>query len=386
MRLRLAFALAALFFFAIPVALRMAGVTARPFENRRLGEAPSLSQGFDAFPQATRFFVDRLPLREQAVRANTWISRSIFATTPKYGRSQTARSDGALPFGAPKAEPGKSAAGRATKPPPGQRPLEGRDGWIFLDGELLRACERFIRYDKAVDRWVSMVRTIRRSGRRVVLVVPPDKSTIYPEFVGAKNPAADCMTEKRAAAWRAMESTGSRYVVPLRRPMLARKRTGSEILYKPKDTHWNGVGAEVFIRETLRALDAGVQVADGEFRPALEVDEGDLTGLLGAPEKETTPSRKLVRVAGAPVVPGRTLFVNDSFGITAIKNLRPYFKTLDNYLWYGSNAREMVKRIAAADTVVLECTEREINFRASDQGFVTPAFLAALERGLAPVR
>jgi hypothetical protein len=81
-RLRLAFALAALFFFATPVALRMAGVTARPFENRRLADAPRVSQGFDAFPQATRFFVDRLPLREQAVRADTWISRSIFATTP----------------------------------------------------------------------------------------------------------------------------------------------------------------------------------------------------------------------------------------------------------------------------------------------------------------
>jgi hypothetical protein len=183
-----------------------------------------------------------------------------------------------------------------------------------------------------------------------------------------------------------MESTDSPYVVPLRRPMLARKRTGSELLYKRKDTHWNGAGAEIFIRETLRALDAGVQIAKGEFRPTKEVYAGDLTGLLGAPEKDTSPSRKLVRAPGATVVRGRTLFLYDSFGIAAIDNLRPYFEKLDAYLWVGSNPAEMMNRIAAARTVVLESVEREMNWRASDAGYVTPAFLTALEQRLPPVR
>ena len=327
-----------------------------------------------------------MPLREQAVRANTWISRSIFATTPTYARRQADTSSGALPFGAPTPAPAKAAGGTSTQPPPGQRAIEGRDGWIFLDGELLRACARFIPYTTAMDRWVSMVRTIRRSGRRVVLVIPPDKSTIYPEKVGPKNPAADCMVEKRAEAWRAMESTGSPYVVPLRRPILARKRARSELLYKRKDTHWNGAGAEIFIRETLRALDAGVQVAPGEFRPVQEVYQGDLTGLLGAPEKDTTPSRKLVRAPGAPVVPGRTLFLYDSFGIAAIDHLRPYFANLDPYLWVGSTAEERIARIKAADTVVLESVEREMDWRASDQGYLTPPFLSALKQRLGVAR
>ena len=247
-------------------------------------------------------------------------------------------------------------AARATQPPPGQRAIEGRDGWIFLDGELLRACARFIPYATAMNRWVSMVNTIRRSGRRVVLVIPPDKSTIYPEKIGGKNPAADCMAEKRAEAWRAMESTGNRDVVPLRRPILARKRAGSELLYKRKDTHWNGAGAEIFIRETLRALNAGVQVGPGEFRPVKEVYQGDLTGLLGAPreghhaEPQARPSPRRA------VVRGRTLFLYDSFGIAAIDNLRPYFETLDPYHWDGPPDCAATRRPVGA--VVRDVRER----------------------------
>ncbi len=67
----LAFALLAIAFFAAPVALRAVGVHANAFENRRLAEAPKLSQGWEVFQQATRFLTDRMPLREQAVRANT---------------------------------------------------------------------------------------------------------------------------------------------------------------------------------------------------------------------------------------------------------------------------------------------------------------------------
>jgi alginate O-acetyltransferase complex protein AlgJ len=388
MRLRLAVTIAALLFFSAPIALRAVGVTARPFENRRLADFPRLTQGFDAFPQAGRFFVDRLPLREQAVRLNTWVSRSIFATTPNYARSASESSRTTLPFGAPAAKPGVAGgvadddAGPGALPPAGQRALEGRHGWLFLDGELMRACQRFIPYPKAMARWVAMIEVIRRSGRRAVLVIPADKSTIYPEFIGDKNPSADCMVQKRAAAWRAMESTDNRFVVPLRRPLLEHKAASSELLYRRKDTHWNGAGAAVAVRETLRALGTDVQVRDGEMKPSKEVYQGDLTGLLGAPEKDTTPGRTIMRADGAPLIPGRTLFIYDSFGVGMLGLLGPYFERLSTYLWFGSTRRGMLERIAAADMVILESAERDMTFKASDQGFVTPRFLAALRKRL----
>lgn len=384
MRLRLAVTLLALLFFVAPIGLRAVGFTARPFENRRLADPPKLSQGFDVFPQAGRFFVDRMPLREQAVRLNTWVSRKIFASTPNYARNGGSQTT--LPFGAPKAKPAGGAAADTTQPgglpPVGQRAIEGRRGWLFLDGELMRACQRFIPYPQAMDRWVAMVDAIRRSGRRALLVIPPDKSTIYPEFIGSKNPSADCMVKKRASAWHAMESTGNASVVPLRRPLLERKAASSELLYKRKDTHWNGAGASIAVRETMKALGGDAQVRDGEFRRTKETYQGDLSGLLGVAEKDTTPNRKLVRAAGAPVFPGRTLFIYDSFGVGMIDMLRPYLAKLDGYLWFDSTQSGMLDRIEAADTVILESAERDMTFKASDQGYLTPAFLSALRQRL----
>ena len=62
--IRVAFAVLAIGFFAAPIILRGVGVTATAFENRRLADAPQLSQGWDGFQQTSRFLTDRLPLRE----------------------------------------------------------------------------------------------------------------------------------------------------------------------------------------------------------------------------------------------------------------------------------------------------------------------------------
>ena len=110
--MRRVFAVLALLFFCLPVGLRAVGITVRPFENRELAGAPKLSDGWNAFDQGTRFFVDRLPLREQAVRANTWISLHVWDTLPDYARARNGKDD-ALPFGAPQAKAPPSAGGDA---------------------------------------------------------------------------------------------------------------------------------------------------------------------------------------------------------------------------------------------------------------------------------
>jgi hypothetical protein len=52
--------------------------------------------------------------------------------------------------------------------------------------------------------------------------------------------------------------------------------------------------------------------------------------------------------------------------------------------WYNTPPATIIAAVRDADTVVLETVEREVNYRASDLGLVTPAFLADLERALAP--
>src|SRR4051794_35586633 len=100
MSVRTAIAAAALVFFFGPIGLRVAGVTARPFENRPLATFPKVSQGWKALGQGKRFFVDRMPLREQAVHADAWISTHVFDTQPAAGRAGAGDSAG-LPFKQP---------------------------------------------------------------------------------------------------------------------------------------------------------------------------------------------------------------------------------------------------------------------------------------------
>ena len=81
-----------------------------------------------------------LPLRQQAVRANTWVQRHIFGTTPRYGQSSLGglAADQALPFGQPQQDTHSTGVGRAGQA--GSRVLVGRDGWLFLHQDFDMAC------------------------------------------------------------------------------------------------------------------------------------------------------------------------------------------------------------------------------------------------------
>src|SRR5687767_10312119 len=166
------FAAIAVVFFATPLALLIVGVRADEFENRRLASAPGLDNGWDFFDETTAWLTDHMPLREQAVRANTRISLDIFDTTPLYGT--VAHETTGIPAGEPSAtgEP----AGEAPSPPPAtaSQVLRGEDGWFYLQGEVDRACAPFLPFADALARWRELVEVVRASGRRAVLMIAPD--------------------------------------------------------------------------------------------------------------------------------------------------------------------------------------------------------------------
>ena len=66
-----------LVFLFTPAAAYVSGVRATEIENRRLTEFPSLSAGWEFFPQLSAWATDHLPLRDRAVAANTSLSESV---------------------------------------------------------------------------------------------------------------------------------------------------------------------------------------------------------------------------------------------------------------------------------------------------------------------
>jgi alginate O-acetyltransferase complex protein AlgJ len=398
---RLLFAVIALAFFGTPIALQAVGVRAPAFENRRLAAAPSLADGWTFFDEATRFLIDRMPLRYQAVHANTWIDLHVFHTSPIYSRGGLGgvANDQALPFTSRPdqdkaslisgASAGKAKSRAAQPPTTADQVVLGRDGWLFLQGVFNRACFPFIGFRQAASRWESLLRVIRASGRRAELLVAPDKSTIYSEYVAPTTSDLGCSRPGTTALWKVIESPMAvrAGIIGLRKSLLRAKHTASALLYYRTDSHWNTAGSLTLVEAALPALSRTVRVLPSEIvDPGPVRYSGDLLGLLGESGNEIAPTRRIQRLPGAPVVSGATVLIGDSYADAAWGELAPYFASLRRLYWVNNTTQQLVDGITSSRNVVLETVEREFDYRASDVAYITPAFIARVRKALAALR
>jgi hypothetical protein len=242
---------------------------------------------------------------------------------------------------------------------------------MYLQVVFDRACAPFVPFSQAVARWEALLAAIKSSGRPVELLVAPDKSTIYPEYVAPSIPHYACSWPGTAALWRAIESPAAvkAGVVGLRRPLLAEKRATGQPLYLRTDTHWNNIGSLALIEAALPAL-GDVRVLGSEIVTKRPVRwAGDLDALLGASEVERAPVRVIRRAPGAPVVPGRTVLIGDSYADVSIKQIRPYFASLRMLTWDDSTPGQIADAVAGA--------------RTSADGVITPQLIARVRAALA---
>jgi alginate O-acetyltransferase complex protein AlgJ len=399
--IRVAVAVLAAAFFVTPLVLRAAGTRVRSFENRRLEPAPKLADGWNVFDVATRYLIDRMPLRDQAVHANTWIDENVFGTTPVYGQNGLGgvQSDQALPFSGRPAQdraalntnttpttPSKPGRGTAAPPATATQVTAGTDGWFFLEGALQRACAPFTPFTAATREWERLIQVIRASGRRVELIVTPDKSTIYPEYLPPSTPDLACGKLGTAALWRLIESAGARLagIVGLREGLLAAKHASPTLLYFKTDSHWNSLGALTMTESVLPPLSSTVRVSPSEIVNTGNVHlGGDLLGLLGQSGGEIAPTRGIRRAPGSPTIAAATLVLGDSYDDAAVPEMTPYFQHLTSLNWNGSTPQQQAKAIAAAHDVILQTVEREFDYRATGFGFASPAFVKLVQRTLA---
>lgn len=371
-KLRLAFAVLAIVFFATPIAARVVGITAESFENRPFATAPKLSQGWDAFAQTTQFLTDRMPLRKQAVEANTRIWTDLFDTTPRYGGPTTPGQDGPLPAGE------AAEAAEAAPPDTAAQVLRGRDGWLFVHAEMHAACAPPIPAFEALSRWQALIGAIRSSGREGLMVVAPDKGSVYPEYV-EEFPGRECSDDGRRRFWSLLEGAERPdRLISLRDDLVGLKRDVGDDLYARKDSHWTTLGSLTLVGAVLDGIGhPGVGLRPSEIvDPGRGEYTGDLTNLLGVGEKDTQAQRGIERDPAAKRIPGRTLMIADSFGEAPSPQLAPYFEDFREVLWAATPA-ELAREIRAADRVLLETVEREVTHRAVE---IVPAVTRQLQR------
>ncbi|MFQ5466131.1 MAG: hypothetical protein ACE5EI_09405 [Thermodesulfobacteriota bacterium] len=202
----------------------LAGVKTDTRENRKKAEAPPVSMRnmLDSrfYSELGGFLDDRFPFRGLLIRIKNRIDYSIFNTSPS-----------------PKV-------------------ILGRDGWLFtrygLDHYFRDSCadrEKMRRLARALNR---LERVLEASGRRLVFVVAPNKSTIYPEHVGISRPSNPCGKSDYDLLLEAFREYPVRGFVRLD-DLLIRAKGKSRVYYRT-DSHWNLTGAIIASRAILEKI------------------------------------------------------------------------------------------------------------------------------------
>jgi len=133
----------------------------------------------------------------------------------------------------------------------------GKNGWFFLTDEFSIADYqntiplkpgKLAKLQKNLDR---LNRDLRKQGITLLVIIPPNKSTIYsqnmPEQIPVigDQPRLDQFLEY-------MKLNGDTHVLDLRPALL--EASQSQVVYYKTDSHWNDVGAYYGYVETMRTL------------------------------------------------------------------------------------------------------------------------------------
>ena len=158
----------------------------------------------------------------------------------------------------------------------------GRDRWLFTayDGAIPKHLGKQCMTPAEGAEWVKLVKASKdateRLGGRFLLVIAPDKQSIYPEYLPkwvAHNPGK---CDRYLQAVTAFRSAGIA-VVDARAALLSAKKDGR--VYFKNDTHWNDTGAYTTYLSIRNAFGWAGAVPDMEARRETKVG-GDIIGAL----------------------------------------------------------------------------------------------------------
>ena len=187
----------------------------------------------------------------------------------------------------------------------------GREGWLFY---LVHRGSQGVRPEMdfspdELDRWVSFLearqRRLAARGVAFLVVVAPNKETIYPDLLPAGTPAARPRSRLDVLLGRLRER-GRVEAVDLRPALRQAREPDSPFrsypLYYRTDSHWNELGALLATRQVLERLHArfpGVEVpSDGALTLSREsTGGGDLARMQGL-QAQFSDSRVRVQVSG----------------------------------------------------------------------------------------
>lgn len=272
---------AAVLYFFLPVALLLVGVRPAEFENRRLTEFPSVTDGWGFFTGLEKWASDHLPLRDHAVAAADGISRGVFGEAPKFERPTA-------PAGPVQTTPPKDPSLDKPEPTAFVPVVEGKDDWLFLGSDIKHACQPLVPQPDTLARIEQLRAAVEASGRKFILAVAPNKSTMVADYLPARYFGKDCAQTARDQFWRDIVTNPS--MLDLRAALReAEKRTGTSA-YSKTDSHWTHDGSLVVAKAVAEAVKPGTTKTWKTEKVATHDRPGDLSALLGRQTTDPVPN------------------------------------------------------------------------------------------------
>lgn len=333
------------------------GARAGSIENRAVAPAPNLSDGWNVLRNLGPFLSDRLPLRSNAIRIDAFIDQQVFSEDPTFGVS---------------ANP---------------RVIMGKLGFLFLADAIDNACLPNLDPTTSANHFAKLAKTISASGRKVAMLVAPDKSTVHPELLPDGMLKRKCFDDHREQLWRSLRNENIIGFIDLRSLLVSSSKSSRQPLYLRKDSHWDSAGSLLAVREIVKQFDS-VLWDRAEVKQQERISyQGDLTGLRGIPESDTAPlleikipnskvtssqrigatdfdeNKRVRRTSSVPLIKGRTLFLLDSFGLAALPQLEPFFEDLTTFRLSDFQPELIKKLILDADNVIIMSVERSLGYR-----------------------
>lgn len=344
----------------LPGVLGVLGVEGRAIENRRLTEFPAIGPSSvvdqDFYGAMSGFLTDHLPLRDLLVRANSLIALHVWKDSPN---------------------PDVHV---------------GREDWLFTTA-FRSNCPDGMPLD-VVPQLAELGRALDASGREMRLVMPPNKATLYPEFLGAFPPSSfACEFERLAAIRHQLSQVPEIGFIDMWSWLGRLKKNRDEPLYFPGDSHWTlrsaaemsraivesiepGLWRDADVREQRRIvlpMDLALMVGVSRSVPVSVLEtrrDGILTTAIERIDCERGPSCvvRYLSTGNRQLIRQRTLFVRDSFGTMSMETLVPYFEDITFLFWSADVHDQLTRRLVDADLVIYETLDQFL-FSLVEEGF-----------------
>lgn len=268
--------------------------------------------------------------------------------------------------------------------------LVGKDGWLVFTAEhdlddYQRNKEISLESMRKISVGLTEIhKSLQSQGKTLIVVIVPNKSTIYPEGVPDEISQISSARSRLTLLTTYLKKVGPPVLLDLR-PALEKAKSKDQLYYKT-DTHWNSLGAFVAYQEIMKELNKAHPTLKAhplkDFKVVsstpipLDLARNINTNLYQEPQIELVPTFQIT--VGARQIPIgdrevtmhwtasgqlKLLMYHDSFGFPLIPLLGSHFKESIFIPHYSGNQVWSLNWIAQEnpDVVIIEFAERYLH-------------------------